>query len=101
MHSAAHRDHAKTMLAGAQDACKLYRVGAESLRMRCLEASHLDVMVAMLCEEHHEECLDRLAAVQRALCAHLQPDQIAHMANDCGSFVWVWALIIQTHLYAT
>ena len=55
--------------------------------MRCLEAPHLDVMVAVLCEERHEECLDGLAAVQRALRAHLQPDQIAHMASDCGSFV--------------
>ena len=42
-------------------------------RVEGASATHLDVVIAMLGKEGHEESFDGLAAVQCTLCAHLQP----------------------------
>ena len=42
-----------------------------------LEMLHLNVVVAMLSEQAHEEGFDRLAAVKRTLSPDLQPAKIS------------------------
>lgn len=44
---------------------------------------YLNVVVAMLSEQAHEESLDRLATIKRTLSPDLQPAQLSGPINTC------------------